>query len=77
MFVCYILFLISRLINCLMYSDNDIPSLSAYIRTWFFKSSLSLSFIFSFFGSDVVLINQLHSVNVGQIKLLSVARGTK
>lgn len=53
---CLDLSLISLEIKSLMYSESVTPDELAYFSIWFFMSSFILSFIFSVFGSDVVLI---------------------
>lgn len=61
---CLDLSLISLEIKSLMYSESVMPDKFAYFSIWFFISSFILSFIFSVFGSDVVLIES--SLYVGR-----------
>lgn len=57
-------------IKSLMYSESVMPDKSEYFSMWIFISSLILNFIFSVFGSDVVLMQS--SLCVGRLEIMVV-----
>lgn len=65
----YLLFIISWVINSLIYSETDIPFSLEYLSIWDFISTFNLSFTFSLFGSDVVLVLTTPFVIVGRIRI--------